>query len=74
MAVVSQFNTNDDIVSQPTMKIQSINIWFNPVVKDYLYELIMLSQVLNDSFLTHTLTTSLTIQMTWLSLAASTVL
>ncbi|CAH1435831.1 unnamed protein product [Lactuca virosa] len=70
--VVDQFNTNDEEISQPTMKIQSKNLWFNPLIKDYLEELKMILQVMNDSILTHALTASFAIPMKWLYLVAST--
>lgn len=59
--VVDELNTNNDEISQPTMKIQHNNIWFNPLIKDYPSELNMLVQVINDSILTHMLTTSLAV-------------
>lgn len=37
--VVDQFNTKCDEISQPTMKIQHNNLWFNPSINEYSKEL-----------------------------------
>lgn len=55
------------------MKLQSNNLWFNPLIKDYPYDLKMRVQVMNDSILTHALNASFAIPIKWFSLATSTV-
>lgn len=71
--IVDQLNTNDEEISQPTLKIQHNNLWFNPLINDHPDELKMLVQVMNDSVLTYTLTALFAIPMKWLSLVDSTV-
>lgn len=72
--VVDHFNTIEDKVYVPNMKIQSNNIWFNSSIEDYPKELKMLVHCINASILAHALTTSFSIPMKWLSLIGSTVI
>lgn len=69
--IVDQSNTNVEEISQPTMKIERNDICFNPLLNNYLDELQMLVQVLNDFVLNHALSASFGIPTMWLSLGAS---
>ena len=61
--IVDQFNTNDDEVFEPNMKVKCNYLWFNPLINEYPDELQTLVQVMNDSILTHALTTSFVVLM-----------
>lgn len=65
--VVDKFKTNDDERSQPNTKVQCNNLQFNSLIKEYPNELQMPFQVMNDSILTHALTSSFVVLMKWLN-------
>lgn len=70
---VDPTTTNEEEVSQPMMKIQTTNHCLVPSLDHYLKELWMFVQTLNNSVLSMTPSSSFTIPMTLLSLAASAV-
>lgn len=61
--LVDNFNTNDNEVFVPQIKVQCDNVWFNPSIDDYPDELKTLVQCLNDSIHHYAVTTSFVILM-----------
>lgn len=59
--------------SDPQMKIQSNNVWFNRIASAYPEKLQLLVKCFDSSVLRYALNASFTISMMWLSLACSTV-
>lgn len=56
--IVDQFNTMKDEISMPSVKVQSNNVWVDPVVDDCREKLQILVQFMKDSCLAHALSTS----------------
>lgn len=71
---VDPVTTSDEEISQPTMMVLHTNRHLYPSPDVYPNELLMIFPTLNNYILSFVLSTSFSILMEWLSLAASTAL